>query len=60
MLPNPKSIPILHYHQHTLHKSSSPSSTIIKQCCKLSRGELAIFGNSSLLLLLSSQTLEPF
>lgn len=39
---------------------SSPSSTVIKQCCKLSRRKLAIFGNSSLLLLLSSQTLEPF
>ncbi|KAJ6387236.1 hypothetical protein OIU78_017031 [Salix suchowensis] len=39
---------------------SSPSSAIIKQCCKLSRRKLAIFGNSSLLLLLSSQTLEPF
>ncbi|CAK7323146.1 unnamed protein product [Dovyalis caffra] len=39
---------------------SSPSSTVIKQCCKLSRRELAIFGNSSLLLFLSSQTLEPF
>ncbi|KAJ6375784.1 hypothetical protein OIU77_000700 [Salix suchowensis] len=39
---------------------SSPSSAIIRQCCKLSRRKLAIFGNSSLLLLLGSQTLEPF
>ncbi|CDO98484.1 unnamed protein product [Coffea canephora] len=31
----------------------------IKQCCKVSRRELAICTNSSLLLLLGSQTVEP-
>ncbi|KAL3575086.1 hypothetical protein D5086_023187 [Populus alba] len=45
---------------HIQNIPSSPSSTVIKQCCKLSRRKLAIFGNSSLLLLLSSQTLDPF
>ncbi|EEF50662.1 peptidyl-prolyl cis-trans isomerase B, ppib, putative [Ricinus communis] len=39
---------------------TSPSFPIIKQCCNFSRRELAIFSNSSLLLLLSSQTLQPF
>ncbi|KAJ4830395.1 hypothetical protein Tsubulata_033984 [Turnera subulata] len=41
--------------QPTLTSTSSP---VISQCCKVSRRELTLFGNSSLLLLLSSQTLE--
>ncbi|CAK9147843.1 unnamed protein product [Ilex paraguariensis] len=43
--------------QHTTSISSSPP--ILKQCCKFSRRELAIRANSSLLLLLASQTQEP-
>ncbi|XP_050236869.1 peptidyl-prolyl cis-trans isomerase CYP26-2, chloroplastic [Mercurialis annua] len=38
---------------------ASPPSPTIKHFCKFSRRELAIAGNSSLLLLLSSHVLEP-
>ncbi|KAA8541157.1 hypothetical protein F0562_025097 [Nyssa sinensis] len=41
------------------HTPTSPSSPNLKQYCKLSRRELAICTNSSLLLLLGSQTLDP-
>ncbi|KAF2325511.1 hypothetical protein GH714_029671 [Hevea brasiliensis] len=65
MLQNPKLLQIqsslkLHSLIPPTHFQSIPTCPIIKQCCKLSRRELAIFSNSSLLLLLSSQSLEPF
>ncbi|KAL5818042.1 hypothetical protein ACOSQ3_026420 [Xanthoceras sorbifolium] len=39
---------------------SSPSLPVLKQNCKLSRRELSICGNSSLLLLWGTQALGPF
>ncbi|GAV62827.1 Pro_isomerase domain-containing protein [Cephalotus follicularis] len=40
--------------------ATSPSFPSLQQHCKLSRRELGICSNSSLLLLLGSQSLEPF
>ncbi|KAL3529290.1 hypothetical protein ACH5RR_008612 [Cinchona calisaya] len=42
-----------------LPPSQIQCTTSIKQCCQVSRRELAICTNSSLLLILGSQTLEP-
>ncbi|TXG51524.1 hypothetical protein EZV62_024048 [Acer yangbiense] len=42
-----------------LQGQSSPSLPVLKQSCKLSRRELSISSNSSLLLLWGTQALEP-
>lgn len=42
------------------HLPTSLSPPILKQCFKLSRRELAICAKSSVLLLLGSQTIDPF